>query len=132
MATGKRIRFSELLELHVNNVISRKFTRKDPKDQVELTPDLMREIRDAILEAIGNVFAKSNHKLTPEAVSWLSNKFFKAVQINSNQTMSDLVVINEYKLSQLPYHDVELLRNLFNETALEEELEEEYRRRSQS
>lgn len=130
--SGKHIRFSELLELHVNNVIKKKFQPLAGKQGIDLTPDVMREVRDVVRATVGGIFAKSSHKINDDAVIWLSNKFFMALQINGEQTMADLVVVNENKLSTLPYHDVELLRNLFNETGLAEELEEEYRTRSQS
>lgn len=121
---GNHIRFAQLLELHVTNVITKKFVNE------QLTPLLMRQIREAIRAAIENVFVKSKHNLSNAALTWLTDQYFKAIKLNGEMTMSDQVVIHEYKLSQLPYHDIELLRNLFNETAMAPELEKEYRTRS--
>ena len=124
---GKNVRFAQLLELHINNVVKKQF-----KTGQLLTPLLMKEIHLEVRRQIDVVFEKSTHKLTPEARSWLTDQFFKVIQINGNVTMGDQVILNEYKLSSLPYHDVELLRNLFNETDLAGVLNEEYQRRSQS
>lgn len=120
------IRFAELLRLHINNKVNKKFISKD------LTPDLLREIRDCVRETVSDIFKQSSHKLSVESMNWLSNQYFKSFRVNNDQLMSDLVVINEYKLADLPYHDIELMRNLFNETAQFGELDEEYRRRSVS
>lgn len=122
------IRFAELLELHINNSIKSKFTTAPDG----LTPAMMKEVRNEIRHRIDSVFTKSKHKLTDKASSWLTDQFFKRVRVNDEQVMSDLVVMNEYKLSQLSYDDVQLLKNLFNRTQFAEELEEEYRRRSTS
>ena len=123
---GKSVRFAQLLTLHVNNVIQKNFINES------LTPELMRSVHACIRKTIDEVFMQSSHKLSADARGWLSNQFFKAIQVNGDQRMGDLVVFNEYKLADLPYHDIELMRNLFNETALNAELEGEYRRRSQS
>lgn len=123
---AKPIRFAQLLTLHVNNTIKTNFLNE------QLTPDLMKSVRDCIRKTISDVFQRSTHKLETESLNWLSNQFFKAIEVNGDQKMGDLVVINEYKLADLPYHDIQLMRNLFNETLLSNELEDEYRRRSAS
>jgi hypothetical protein len=120
------LRFAQLIELHINKVIKSRFTME------ALTPALMREIRDEIRKQIDTVFQKSSHKLTDHARSWLTDQFFKRIQVNGDQLMSDLVVINEYRLDQLTYEDVQLMRNLFDETGLAGDLNEEYARRSAS
>ena len=121
---GKHIRFAELLEQHVTNVITKKFMHE------ALTPALMRDMRDTIKTTVGIVFDRSNHSLTPAALGWLSNQFFKAIKVNGDEKISEQIIMNDYNLSQLSYHDIELLRNLFNETDLRWVLEEEYKRRT--
>ena len=122
----KNIRFSKLLELHVTNVISKKFVNE------AATTDMFKEVRETVRQTIEGVFMKSSHTLTPSSMTWLSDQFFKAIKINGDASMGDLVIIKETKLADLPYHDIELMRNLFNETGLAFELEEEYRTRSTS
>lgn len=122
----KHIRFSELLEVHLRNTIQKKFMHEP------INPVLLRSMRDTIQESIADVFAKSNHTLDERSINWLAHRYFAAVKINSDQSVGDMVVINEYKLSELPYHDIMLMRNLFDSTILATELNEEYAARSQS
>lgn len=92
----------------------------------------MREIRVGINESISSVFSKSKYKLSQEAIMWLSDQYFKRIKISKDQTMSDQVVINEYTLSELTFDDIQLLRNLFIETQMGLELDNELRKRSLS
>jgi hypothetical protein len=124
---NKHIRFAELLELHINTGIKNKF-----KDVKEIDPVMMREIRDQIRGQINAVFDKSKQKLTDKARSWLTDQFFKNLRVNEDQKMSDLIVLNEFRLDQLTYEDIELLKNLFDQTTLAETLQSEYSRRMQS
>jgi len=123
---NKRVRFAELLELHISNVIKKDFLNR------ALTPTLMREIRETVRTQIDKVFIPSKHNISPHARLWLADQFFKSIKFNGSESMDEQVIIHEYKLSELPYSDVQLLRNLFNETSLAEVLEEEYVRRSAS
>ena len=126
------IRFAELLELHITNQINKKFT------EVALTPDVLHQMRDVVREQVFAVFKKSSHKLTDDSLNWLVNEVFKHIQIAGKdadgqpvkQHIYELVVFNEYKLDPLPYDDIQLLRNLFNQAPYGQLLEEEYRRRS--
>ncbi len=121
-----QIRFHQLLEIQINNIIKSKFTGS------ALTPLVMREIREAIKTQLVDVFSKSKFGLSPGALIWLCDQYFKAIKINDTQMMSDTVVINEYKLSELEFNDIKLMRNLFLETRLGSELDKEFQRRSQS
>lgn len=125
MDPEKRIRFAELLELHISNIIKKRFVNE------QLTPVLMRQIRETIREQITTVFDRGNHKLEVKSITWLTDQYFKAVKLNS-ELMEELIILNEYKLTELPYHDIQLLRNLFTNTRLSAALDEEYVRRSQS
>lgn len=120
----KYIRFVELLEGYLVKVLQKKFGK------VTLTNEMLREMRDEIRTRVDGVFDKSSFKLTPEARGWVSNQFFKTIKVSEDQIINDVVVINEYKLSAMPYSDIELLKNLFNETIMGQELLEEYKLRS--
>jgi hypothetical protein len=126
VSEGKHIRFHQLLETHLNSIIQKRFVNR------ALTPEMMREMRNAIHETIGGVFAKSSHKLSANALTWLGDQYFKAIKINDDQLMSDTVVINEYTLTELEFNDIQLLRNLFSGTRMGPELNEELQRRSVS
>ena len=120
-------RFVELLNQHVVDTVQRKFEHR------QLTPATMREIRDSIRVVIDSVFTKSEkYQLTETARAWLTNQYFRRLQVNDSQTMDDLIVINEYKLSQLSYGDIALLRDLYDQTDLAAELNAEHRTRSAS
>ncbi len=122
-----QLRFVEFLNRYIVDTIQRKF------EQQQLNPATMREIRSTIRTVIDGVFTKSdNYKLTETARAWLTNQYFRRLQVNDNQTMDDLIVINEYKLAQLSYSDIALLRDLYDQTDLADELNAEHRSRNAS
>lgn len=121
----KRIRFHQLLEVKLNTAL-KPFLFK------ELTPPTLRQIRETLREQIDGVFSKSKFKLSDRATTWLTDQYFKAIKINDDQQMTDMVVLNEYKLSELDFNDIQLLRNLFLETKMGPELDAEFRRRNAS
>lgn len=124
---GTQPRFVELLNQHVVDTVQRKFEHQ------QLNPTTMRQIRDAIREVVDRVFTKSpKYNLTETGRAWLTNQYFKRLEVNGGQSMNDLIVINEYKLSQLSYSDVKLLHDLYDQTDLADELNAEHRARSAS
>lgn len=118
------ISFAKLLELKVNHAVQQRFNHQ------AVTPDLLRELRDLIRQQVDAVFLPSSYSLTAEARGWLANQMFSAVKINGETSIAELVIINEYKLAEMPYHDVKLLHDLFKKTAVGQLLEEECARRS--
>lgn len=126
MRNDDQIRFHQLLEVQLNNMIRKQFVNE------QLTPEKMRSIREAIRQQLIDVFSKSRFKLTSNAITWLCDQYFKSIRINDDQLMSDQVVINEYRLDELEFNDIQLLRNLFLETRMGPELDAELRRRSAS
>jgi hypothetical protein len=127
--SDKNIKFYQLLEITLNDVLQKTIKSSEQK---EINHILMREIRVGINESISSVFSKSKYKLSQEAIMWLSDQYFKRIKISKDQTMSDQVVINEYTLSELTFDDIQLLRNLFIETQMGLELDNELRKRSLS
>lgn len=125
---GKPVRFTQLLEQHLNKVIKKEFDNRD------LDPPTLHSIRNRLKELIAGIFGKSSHKLDERAVVWLTDQYFKAIRVDDDYDMVNLVIINEYKLEDLPYHDIELLRNLYSTSTAPwaADLEAEYHRRSQS
>ena len=120
-------RFVELLNQHVVDTVQRKFEHE------QLNPATMRRIRDTIREVIDRVFTKSaKYNLTEIGRAWLANQYFKRLQVNDRQTMNDLIVINEHKLSTLSVSDIQLLRDLYDQTELAGELNAEHSARCAS
>jgi hypothetical protein len=129
MTQQKLARFADLLTLHVSNTVKKNFLNES------LNSRTLHAIRDCVHKTIADVFNRSSHRLTPEALNWVSNQYFRAIQIGSTegkQSINDMVVFNDYKLADMPFSDIQLMRNLFNETAMSAELEAEYRRRNAS
>ena len=119
-----QIKFYKLLEEHLNVVLKDFFFQP-------LTPAVLREIRNALRTKIENIFTKSKkHRLTAEAMTWLTDQYFKSIQISPDQLISDNVVINEYTLLELTFSDIQLLWDLFKETKMGPELECELQRRN--
>jgi len=126
---SKPIRFAALLEQHIVHKVNKKLS----VGKTVIDNKALHEIRDLVKELVHGIFGKSSHKVTEQGLNWLSNQLFKNIELKTNEgnkPIEELVVFNEYKLADLPYSDIQLLRNLFNETAMGPELEEEYRRRS--
>jgi len=127
---GKHIRFTQLLETHLNSAIQKEFNGRP-----ELTTNVLREVRDTLKEKITSVFTRSQkHKLTPDSIGWLTNQYFKSIKVADDVHVSDLIVINEYSLSDLPYHDIEMLHNLYSDSKAPwvTELREEFKKRMTS
>jgi hypothetical protein len=125
----RSIRFARLLELHIVNLVNKKFAgTKTTIDGV-----VLHELRDMVKEQVHTIFKKSSHKVTDEGLNWVANQLFKNLTLETNEgkkPIVELVIFNEYKLADLPYSDIQLLHNLFNETAMGSELEDEHKRRS--
>lgn len=125
MTESKHVRFYQLLEIQLDNIVKKFFNK-------QLTPSSMRSIREAIHQQLRDVFSKSRFKLSANALVWLTDQYFKRIKLGSDQVMSDQVVINEYKLNELEFTDIQLLCNLFAEDQMGPELDAELLRRSVS
>jgi hypothetical protein len=126
---SKPIRFAALLEQHIVHKVNKKLS----VGKTAIDNKALHEISDLVRELVHGIFGKSSHKVTEPGLNWLSNQLFKNIELKTNEgnkPIEELVVFNEYKLADLPYGDIQLLRNLFNETHMGPELEAEYRRRS--
>lgn len=120
-------RFVDLLGHRIEDLINRNH-KSDA-----LSPEAMRSIKDTVRDAVDSVFLKSDRfSLSTNARSWLTEQYFKRIRINEDQCISDVVVLHEHTLSQLTRDDVELLRTLFNGTALGQQLADELRHRDAS
>jgi hypothetical protein len=124
MSGDKQIKFHQLLENQFNKILQRDFCGKS------LTPDVLRELREAIKKQIQSVFTVSQFKLSENAMSWLGDQYFKEIKIDEDQMMTDMVIMNEYLLSDLELNDIKLLLNLFNDTKLGVSINAEMKRRS--
>jgi len=113
-------RFAELLTQRLNERVSRFNDRM-------LDPTLLREVRNSIHELIDGTFKRSSRPLSREAIWWLTDQYFKNATVGTTAPVpvGTMVVINEYRLDQLPLADVILLRDLFNETSLRASLSAE-------
>lgn len=95
-----------------------------------LTPEQMRLIRNTVFGTIEGVFSKAQRPISRQAMTWLTDQYFKSIKINETQLMSDEVVINEYNLAELKNHDIEVLYELFADTKIGVDLSAEQSRRS--
>jgi hypothetical protein len=123
------IRFAKLLEQHIVLKVNKKLSESKPS----IDNKTLHEIRDFVRELVHGIFGKSSHKVTDDGLNWVANQLFKNIELSTNEgkkSVNELVVFNEYKLADLPYSDIQLLHNLFNESAMGPELEDEYERRS--
>lgn len=93
-----------------------------------LTPLTMKCIREDIIFCVKTLL--SEEAITETApIYWLSDFIFKRIKLNGGILMSDQVVINEYKLSELSSSDIFVLERLFRDTDIGNELEKERAKR---
>jgi hypothetical protein len=116
-----QVKFYRLLETYVKRLL-------DAYSGKDLTPDLMHSIRNTIHDRVASVFNQSKQNVSDKAVRWLTDQLFKSIKVD-DMHMADLVVINEYVLSELNDHDVQLLHDLFCETTFGFMLTDELRTR---
>jgi hypothetical protein len=89
-----------------------------------LTPITMKCIREDIIFCVKTLL--SEEAITKTApIYWLSDFIFKRIKLNGDMLMSDQVVINEYKISELSTSDIFVLERLFHDTDIGNELEKE-------
>jgi hypothetical protein len=89
-----------------------------------LTPITMKCIREDIIFCVKTLL--SEEAITKTApIYWLSDFIFKRIKLNGDMLMSDQVVINEYKISELSTSDIFVLGRLFHDTDIGNELEKE-------
>jgi hypothetical protein len=70
-----------------------------------LTPITMKCIREDIIFCVKTLL--SEEAITKTApIYWLSDFIFKRIKLNGDMLMSDQVVINEYKISELSTSDI--------------------------
>jgi hypothetical protein len=127
----QHIRFYQLLESRITDKLREKFTN------VTYNHLVLREMRDAIKEILSGIFNKSERfKISNESLTWLTNQHFKTLSFTDNtgqkQIINDLIIINDYELSELPFNDIELMCNLFEEASFGEQLVIEMKRRTTS
>jgi hypothetical protein len=93
----------------------------------ELTPEALTSVRTEIYQTIDELFMKSKqNKLSKKAITWLTNQYFKQTKWSDNGTIiNDLVVVNNFKLSDLSNDDIVLLTSLYSGTLLSTQLEAE-------
>jgi len=121
----KQIRFADLLAERIVSVISAKYTNK------ALNPQTLQSIKCDITHLITDLFAKSRYRLSPEAIGWIANQYFKSLTISGTE-IGSMIVMNDYDLSLLSFADVQMMRNLWGHLAMFAALDEEYDRRTAS
>jgi hypothetical protein len=87
-----------------------------------LTPETMRAIRNDIIDSVRTLLYEEKITST-ESVYWLSDFLFKQIKLNDGILMSDQVVINEYKASEIPLSEVYSLVDIFRDTDIGDELQ---------
>lgn len=118
-----KTRFAELLAQYIQDTVQNKF------GQSPVDPATMRQIRQVVNEKVTSIFQRSSYKLSDVGLSWLTNQLFKRIRIGPDVAMADLIVINEHKLCELTTSDVQLLRDLCDQTDMLAELDAELKLR---
>lgn len=99
---------------------------------VDLSPDGLKRLRNDMQAAVKSQFPEG---LSREAIVWLTDRYFKAINVSHatgepDQSMMDLVVLNEYDLNDLTIDDVKTLYDVFSTTLLGQELATNLKKRS--
>lgn len=117
----KKLRFHELLEMQFHSAMR-------PFMQKQITPNVLQELRNALSDVVAAAFGKSNVIVSPEALKWLTNRYFMSIELNGTK-VEEMIVINNFTLEELKTDDVRLLSDLFDTSFLGPTLKEEHQRR---
>lgn len=71
-------------------------------------------------------------RLDTTSLKWLSSKYFQSIKLNSECNVSDMIVSNDYQLSELPLLDIVFLVKFLADTRFAQDLEKELSRRTLS
>lgn len=121
MTGTSTIRFHEILELKLKQTLGT-FTNK------QMSPIVLRQMRDALFDAVKKVFAASSARLSDRALGWITNQYFKAVQVRE-ESIGDLIIVNDYDLGTFSDEEMDVLNKLFNVTFFGTLIEEELKKR---
>lgn len=107
----------------MTNVLRSKFLNKSIDDV------MLKEMKQTMGETISSVFDKSSHKISNLAIEWLTSQYFKITKLTKEDSVSDVVIMNEVSVSELKTNELELLNDLFYETSFGTIISQELERR---
>lgn len=121
-----QVRFWRLIDARVSAAIHGRFGDEP------VTVRLIHDVHKVVRGVVDDVFDKSTKaRLGNPARSWLTDQLYKSRVLSDGTRLGDHVFTNEYKLADMPYDEVRLLTDLFNETLVGPELQAELSRRIQ-
>lgn len=104
------ITFSELLEIEVEHDL-KEFAKTNYARA--MTKEVMAEIRETVRKSVSRCFLTMNYRLSENALTWVTDQYFKLVNVNSSATIGDVVFIHEWRLSELQTSDIMTLKHAF-------------------
>jgi len=119
------MRFADQLEAYIVKSIQTSFVFE------EYTTETLHRIKALITEKINNIFSRSKYQLSNDSITWLAGEFFRRLTING-ELVEKLIIMNEIDMTTLPFSDIMLMKDLFNQTGFGPKLLDEYSRRTVS
>src|SRR6202166_3160815 len=97
--TDTPVRFHEILEARFRSTL-KKFMGKN------LTPTMLRLVRNAILSDVQRMFQASNVVLSARAMGWVTNQYYLRTGLNGEGIIAELVITNDHKLESFSDDDM--------------------------
>ena len=117
--------YSSLLE-QIDTMLKEKYqfaTNND--DGIKLLRDISNDIEDIVSSRL----KEESIEVAKETILWLKNVIFEKVKIADGLSVSDLIFLNNYDLSELNDKDIELLNKLLEKSEFKKQIKTEINNR---
>lgn len=94
-----------------------------------INQDVLREIRDITREVVDSTLEAHSITLSENSRQWVANQYFRSIRLTHDQTVNELVFINDHDLKSLPTKDITTMVAVFNDTVFGNQLSIERKRR---
>jgi hypothetical protein len=118
--------FYKQLNLQIDEMLKSKYQfATNQTDGVQLLHDISKDIN----EIVETMLKEQSSQISDKAVRWLRNVLFVKVSISDGLSISDLVVVNNYDLSDLTDHDLFMFSSLLESSEFKNNITKEIKSR---
>lgn len=118
--------FYKKLNLQIDEMLKSKYQfATNDADGIQLLNDISKDMDD-IIETL---LREQSPQISDKAIRWLRNVLFVKVSIADGLSISDLVVVNNYELSDLTDHDLFMFSSLLESSEFKTKITKEIKSR---
>lgn len=119
--------FLGLIRSKIDSGLRDEFSVDSMIDTANLQPTIVR-VRNVIRNVLVEFFDNSTSRPSDLAINWLTHRLLVTLKLN-DIPIANLILANEYRVTDLSYNDARLLSVLLSKTTLGEELQREAERK---